>query len=369
MLINEEYSVNKEADILNGLDKILSKYKNITININDLNPDIFFDKEKYYLEELFEYYTPWDVRFLINEGFLRGKKLTKKDCMYLSAEYFLNSEEATKKRIRIVKNMGGVYRRITQKRWDEDNDEYKEWRKKVIKTLRNNRKNPEINKKRLNNMKEAMNTQEYKCRQIKARGVQEYRELIVRTAKKNEWRDSASLFSILLNNLEKEEKTLDFLVAKNNEEDSMFLKKCVKGNFLYLNHLIKNFYKSNVLIKASEYMEKHSINPSFYEEEFNKYKGLKKIFKISSRSGYNRNSKFHRFYFPYLITADLINHGFEESGDSERFRVLEEKSYEMLFAFLCRVPNKKKACEKFRRVNRRFLDSYTKLKKKGWINC
>lgn len=392
-IVKEKYKVNHNIDFASDLSDILSNY-NLDFEIDELNIRInkiysmLLQDDVYTLKKLFEDYSPWTVRLMVEQGVLEGKLLSIGECRQLSATYFLNSEEATKKKVETLKSeeMREFFRKDTQSRWDDTTGKYDEWKKKVMKGLLKAAKNPERIKEFSNYLKKEWTKPEYRKKKAMDVGVKDYYEFMVNTINSPEWqnydgrkKNSASFFSLCLEKLKplflSGELDLGFLAAKTNKEkESEYLESVVAGNFVYLNHILFGLENNKILVKVSRYIKEKNIDLGFYLKSTNGYSGLKKLFDINGRAGkFHRNETFHRYYYAVLIACDLYNQGVRKKDlrkmDDSLFNLLRSKSYDLLFSAICVYPNDEVASKRFRRIHRRFLDAYVKFKKgKGFIS-
>lgn len=374
----EKYKVNQNTGF-NDLLNILNNYESINLDIDDFNSfngvyNMALGKEDYALEELFElFYTPWDVQLLVKEGFLEGRLLTNSECMHLIGKYFLNTKEVIRKRKETIYGKREFYSKDTKSRWDDKTGKWDEWKKKALASLKLWKTDPVIARKQKENHLRAVKSKEYKCKIIKASGVREYRESIVRIAGNGEWNGSVlALFSVFLKSFKKqllnEENDLGFLAPKQTrKKDAKFLEGCVKGNFFYMHYLFRNFDKVPAMKDAARYMKEQNISLDFHPKDYEGYKGLAKEFgvRIQSEGSVRNYSQFNKFYYPYLAVCDVYNK--KVHGKKELYNVLMDKSYDVLFAFLCSSPNNDVVKKRFRKFYRRFLRSYNRLKNNNWI--
>lgn len=314
--LNEEYKVNNKLRLGSELCAILDNYKDLSVNQDEFNSlingvyTLLFKKGKVYtLEELFEHYNAWDVRFLVKEGVLEGKLLTKEECSEIHVDYFLNSDEVVKER------------------------------------------------------NEKLRSDECVCKMLKSKGSKKYREFIhdlVYSEKGSELKqDRIALFHYLLKRVREEDLGWKFIVPKTTKhdgaEDARFLENCVNGNALYLNHVLNNFHKSEVLRRASDYIEQNNVDVTLFPESYEGYKELVKIFKIKrSKSNYYHFKTFYTDFFPYLTACSMKNEGY----DYER---LMDEAHNMLYVFLCISNERSDYFKTFGKYYKRFYRACKKL--------
>ncbi len=364
----QEYRVKRDVDLGGGISNILGKYKNITLDFNNLvydNYDLLFDEEVYTLEELFEFYNPWDVRFLVKEGFLDGELLTNKECRSIHTSHFLNTNEGIiEKRNKTLRTK--EYRELASQysleRWHGSDEKYGEGRINTLEGLFSWMEDSELNEQRIRNIKKTKNTQEFKCTTMKRLGVSDYRKYLVNFYKKVDKNMSYSqLFHYFLRRVRDDKKEWGFIAPKSSrEEDDKCLRKRIKDNFFLFNHLLKTFDNNPVLKKASKHIKENNIDVSLNPENYEGYKELVKIFGIKrSKKNYYYYSEFHRDYYPKLLVCSLVE---EEYDKKELYEVLVDEAHELLFIRLSNTSEPTK-------FYRRFYRSIKKLKKKGWISC